>query len=422
MNSACFCTVLCLWLSLPFIIAQDESDWSFRSQRPEIEPQHWIERDFTHQGHHTLVIAGDKSGHDNGSWVSRHLVKGGTVVHYQCHYYSRNVDEPNRSILTTLIWLDSLGKPVGPKEFPRFAGEKEDGWSLFEQTFQVPANVVSVEIELTYRWDGDGKVFFAPPVMKELQAMPTRKVTLAAIHHRPRQSNPDRNRKEFGELAAKAGDMGADIVCLPEGITLVGTTRNYVEVAETVPGPTTEYLGEISRQKEMYIVAGILEKDGDAVYNTAVLLDRQGRLAGKYRKVCLPREEIEGGVSPGTAFPVFDTDFGRIGIMICWDVAFPEPARELARQGADLILLPIWGGNINLAKARAIENQVYLVSSTYDMRTGIFDLEGNLISEGTEEHPIAIEEVDLSRQKLWPWLGEYKNRIWQEMPSKSTLE
>ena len=110
----------------------------------------------------------------------------------------------------------------------------------------------------------------------------------------------------------------------------------------------------------------------------------------KYRKVSLPREEIDGGLTPGKSFPVFDTDFGRIGLMTCWDVFFPESARSLAGKGAEIIFLPIWGGNLDLARARAIENQVYLVSSTYDMKTGIFNREGKLIVEGSETDPVAV--------------------------------
>ena len=109
----------------------------------------------------------------------------------------------------------------------------------------------------------------------------------------------------------------------------------------------------IAKKYNLYIVAGIYEKDGDTVYNTAVLISRTGEYAGKYRKVCLPREEIQGGITPGKSLPVFDTDFGRIGLMICWDVFFPEPARTLAHKGAEVIFLPIWGGNLTLAKARA---------------------------------------------------------------------
>ena len=424
MKLTSFYTILALALlaSANSLTAQALTDWTFRSQRTAIEPKHWIETDFLYQGKNTLAISGEKDGHDNGSWVQRVGVRGGSFVEFTSPYFMRDINEPHRSVITTIIWLDSLGKQIGTKEFPAFRGEQEDGWSKFQQVYQVPDKATALETELTYRWDADGKVFFAPPQYREVEKIPAKMVKLAAVHHKPRGSTTEKNLDIFGDFARKAGEKGADIVCLPEGMTLVGTGKNYVEASETVPGPTSEYLGKIAKEQEMYIVAGILEKEGDIVYNTAILLDRQGELAGKYRKVCLPREEIEGGVSPGSSFPVFETDFGTIGIMICWDVSFPEPARQLALQGANIILLPIWGGNIDLAKARAIENQIYLVSSTYDMKTGIFDLEGALIGEATDEDPVVVVEVDLNQQKLWPWLGEFKNRITQEMPGKKALE
>ena len=222
-------------------------------------------------------------------------------------------------------------------------------------------------------------------------------------------------------MVAKAADQHADIVCLPEGITLVGTELNYISASEPIPGPSTKFLGELSKKYHLYIVAGILEKEGEVVYNTAVLLDRNGNLAGKYRKVSLPREEIDGGVTPGDALPVFDTDFGRIGMMICWDVSFPETARTLAKKGAEVILMPIWGGNVNLAKARAIENQVYLVSSTYDMITAVFDQEGEVMKQASTVDPVIVVPVDLNKQKLWEWLGDFKNRIPREMPSAHAI-
>jgi len=83
--------------------------------------------------------------------------------------------------------------------------------------------------------------------------------------------------------------------------------------------------------------------------------------------------------------------------------------------------MPIWGGDLTLSKARAIENQIYLVSSTYDMKTGVFNKKGELIVEGTEENPVAIVEVDLNKRELWKWLGEFRNRIQREMPSDEAI-
>src|SRR5439155_7657231 len=141
-------------------------------------------------------------------------------------------------------------------------------------------------------------------------------------------------------------------------------------------------------------------------YNTAVLMGRDGELVGTYRKTHLPREEVEGGLTPGDSYPIFTTDFGKIGIMICWDVQFPECARAMAVKGAEMILLPIWGGNEILAKARAIENSLFLISSSYDMKTFIVDPTGTVLAEADAKKPIAAATIDLDRTILQPWLGD----------------
>ena len=82
------------------------------------------------------------------------------------------------------------------------------------------------------------------------------------------------------------------------------------------------------------------------------------------------------GLTPGSDYPVFRTDFGTVGLMICYDVFFADPARALALKGAEMILMPIWGGDETLAKARAIENKVFLVASGYDYPTYVMDPDG----------------------------------------------
>ena len=85
------------------------------------------------------------------------------------------------------------------------------------------------------------------------------------------------------------------------------------------------------------IAFGMLESIDSLLYNTAVLLDRNGQITGKYHKVQLPLSEASAGIAPGDSVPVFDTDFGRVALLICHDTSFPEPAREAALQGAELL-------------------------------------------------------------------------------------
>jgi predicted amidohydrolase len=424
-----FSYILLLFLFPGFFFVSDEPagdnprDWQFSTQRETLAPIHYLDEDLSYLGQPTLVLAGNGKSFINGHWYQIIEVEQGGYYLFSTHYLARRVEEPSRCVLARVLWLDEEGRQIGQAEYPALLQEKNsEGWNEIRQVYLVPDQTFQARIELTYRWDDDGIVHFGGSLFQKVESPSPRKVNLATIHHRPVDTRSStQNLEQFKKLISEAGERNADIVCLPEGITLVGTPLDYVSASESVPGPTTRYLGDLAKKYHMYIVAGILERDGEVVYNTAILLNRKGELTGKYRKLSLPREEIEGGVTPGNTLPVFDTDFGRIGIMICWDVTFPETARALAMKGAEVIFLPIWGGNLTLAKARAIENQVYLVSSTYDMKSAIFDLEGEIIEEATEEYQVVVTEVDLNQQKLWPWLGDFKNRIRREMPAREAL-
>jgi len=330
-----------------------------------------------------------------------------------------------------IIWQNKAGQLVpGPAddlarpEYPADGTPAADDWTPIGATYQAPDKATRARIELHLRWAPGGRVIWKQVRLQTTDATAQRRVRLATVHHRPRgKASAAENRQSFAPLIAEASRQRADLVCLGEALTMVGTPLTYAEAAEPIPGPSTEYFGELARRHDLYIVAGLLERSGAAVYNTAVLLGPAGKLVGKYRKVCLPREEIEGGVTPGDSYPVFQTRFGKLGMMICWDVHFPEVARGLSTGGAEVIAMPIWGGNPALARARAIENQVFLVSSTYTdsnrdwMKTGVWDREGRLLVEGQKWGTVHVVEVDLAQRKYWKWLGDFKARIHRERPA-----
>jgi predicted amidohydrolase len=281
---------------------------------------------------------------------------------------------------------------------------------------------------LHLRWSG-GLVRWSAPQLEEIDRLPQRLVRLATVHDRPRSGKtPEEKREQFAPLIAEAAERQADLVCLPESLTYYASGRSLAEVAEPIPGASSRYFADLARKHGLYIVAGLTERDGHVVYNTAVLLGPDGERVGKYRKVCLPREEIAAGVTPGSDYPVFETRFGKVGMMICWDVHFPEVARNLANHGAEVIALPIWGGNPALAAARAIENQVYVVSSTYTspdrdwMRSAVWDHRGDRLVEGTEWGQVLVAEVDLERHTPWWYLGDFRARIARERPETGFVD
>jgi len=404
---------------VPAVRAEDAAPdgWRFFAAREEIAPKHGV---VTDGNGYALSLAGTGDRSLDGRWIRRVPVVGGHYAVFAARYREKNVETPTRSVVASVLWFDVKGKQVEQAEFPlTVPGVDAQGWTRMTATYRVPETAREAQMELRLRWAPLGEVVWRDASLTETSAPSPRNVKVASVNHRPRGTKTSKqNLEQFARFIDEAGAAGADVICLPEGITVCGTKITYAQAAEPVPGPSTQFLGECAARNKAYVVAGIYERDGRGVFNTSVLIGRDGKLIGKYRKVCLPREEIDGGITPGTAYPVFDTDFGRVGMMICWDVHFPEVARELSARGAEMIFMPIWGGNETLAKARAIENQIYLVASGYDFRTAIYDRAGDAVAKAADRSEVIYAQFDLNQRLMWPWLGDWRSRIWREGPAR----
>jgi predicted amidohydrolase len=389
--------------------------WETWSPRPAIAPRFSVTRSSGRHGGAALEIQGSGNPGAYGAWQRRvDAIIGGSQYKFSAYYKSRNIAYERRCISARLEWLDASGKRVRPPEYLQDIG-KEGEWTRVEYQTRAPDKATSVRVQLILAWAPQGTVWWDDVEWISGAISHDRIVRAVTLFHRPKGTHSAAESvQEFGHLVESVEYFKPDIICLPEGITVVGTGKSYVDVSEPIPGPTTGTLGTLAKRLRSYIVAGIYERVGGLVYNTAVLLDRNGNLAGKYRKTHLPYEEAEGGITPGDSYPVFTTDFGKIGILICWDIQFPESARAMAGSGAELLLVPIWGGSEALTRARAIENQTYVITSSYDMKTFILDPMGTILSEASADHPIAFAELHLDRKILQPWLGDMKTRTWKE--------
>ncbi|HWB99796.1 MAG TPA: carbon-nitrogen hydrolase family protein [Bryobacteraceae bacterium] len=399
----------------PLHIRPEPSAWTTWAPRPEIMPRTFVDRVHARSAAGSLAISGNSNPAAWGGWV--HTVSGiqpGTWYHLSAWYRTEGVQYERGQVLARINWVKGEGRRAGQPEYV-YASEHQGEWTRLLLDAPAPTDATGAQIQLFLANAPTSTVWWDEVSFDQIDAPAPRKVIVESINYRPsRQASSSEVVGQFLEQVDRLTTK-ADIILLPEGITVVNTGKKYADVAEPVPGPTTARLGEMARKKHAYIVAGIFEREGTAMYNTAVLIDRAGQLLGKYRKVYLPREELEGGLTPGSDYPVFQTDFGKVGMMICWDLQYADPARNLTLRGAELILMPIWGGSEPLGKARAIENQVFLASSGYDYPTYILDPNGEVLSVAQQRGTAATATIDLNKRYLDAWLGNMHQRFQKEV-------
>ena len=437
--------LLAVLISPAFGGEQAPQGWTTSSPREEIAPEFsWLPAGGPDGKGAFSIRADDREGLA-GFWQTTIKVTGKQYYRFSALRRAENVDLIRRAGTARILWLNDAGhrvkrdrpsfasyrpgeRPRSEPEFPPDLDTDDNGWTKVGATYRAPSEATQARIELHFRWGPPQSVVeWADVDLKVVMAPERRIVRLATIHHRPREGKtPKDKREQFAPLIAEAAKQKADLIVLPETLTYFGTGLKYADCAEPVPGPSTEYFGKLALWHNTYIVAGLLERDKHLVYNVAVLLGPDGKIVGKYRKVALPRGEIEGGIMPGKDYPVFNTRFGKVGMMICYDGFFPEVARELSNRGAEVIAWPVWGCNPMLGAARACENHTYVISSTYTdvssnwMISAVYGHDGKPLAQAKEWGTVAVAEVDLNQPLHWQSLGDFRAQIERHRPSLPT--
>jgi len=217
---------------------------------------------------------------------------------------------------------------------------------------------------------------------------------------------------KLGAEAQRKYGRGLDLAILPEVAVTGELSGPPLERSLPFAGPVADAFAKAARRNRCYIVAPMYLREGQAVTNVGILVGRDGRELGTYRKlhpaVASGSDVLEGGIQPGKEAPVFDCDFGKLGIQICFDMNFEYGWKELARKGAQIVAWPTQSPQTARPRIRAAQGRFYVVSSNWRHNATIFEPTGHLTAQIREPEQILVQEIDLS-YALLPWSRRLQN-------------
>ena len=368
------------------------------------------------------VVEGNGTHTCCGGWQFVYSgVRGGQAYRLRTKVRHQGLENTRDSLVAVMLWgtwkPDAARSGTKPWNYliPKFTTPDSTD---FEAVVKAPPDATVMTIRYAFRWSIHGKSQWSAPQIEETVAAERQPVRVCVVT----QTRQTRERIAI-ERFSQGLDLPADIaesvdlwaslvkaacqrkpqlIVTPE--VVVGGPR-LVEGAVTVPGPATKPFERLAGEHRVHLILGLRERNGDAVYNSAVLIGPPGKVLGVYHKVHLATGEGLSGVSPGNSFPVFDTSIGRIGCQICMDTTVCESARMLALQGADFICFPVMGDLRAdrwspgwpifsedrwkaIMRTRAIDNQLCMVVARNSAQGScIIDRKGDILAwnEGDQE-------------------------------------
>lgn len=404
-------------------------NWTFTGPISTMEPVTSIDDKIRYSGNYALRMT-STNPNCNGRVAQTVSVTEGQTYLFSALFRSENIKSVDKSVLIKIDWFKGR-ENIGYHYLYNIA-EGRDDWFLISQKIKALPQATSLEISLEFRWS-KGSVWWDDISIQETTSDTSRNIKVGTVYCRPPGGTVQNNISTISEMLDQAGASNCQIVCLPEGWVTYGTGLGMSKVeSNTLTGSASVMLSQKSKQYGMYIVSGLYSWEGDTLFNTGVLFDRQGNRKAVYKKVHLPYAEIAQGAVPGDSYVVVETDFGKIGILICWDSAFPEPSRILALKGAEIIFCPIWGDVRGtdiwklIARARAVDNGIYFITSIYDGHSLIVNPAGEVLQESDSTKVLLTETIDLNYSPRWNWignpgLGEWRG-VWRKDRRSDTFD
>ncbi|NUQ01850.1 MAG: carbon-nitrogen hydrolase family protein [Armatimonadetes bacterium] len=392
-------------------------------QRVEPWTSHPAAMPLAAQGEGVLSLRGNGTRTCCGGWQLRYegaLPQQSYRLVVEVDY--QDIDVPRDSLKVISAWgevpLDEahLGTVQADYLLPEVSAERV----RFSRVVTAPAGATVLTIRLILRWTTNGEsTWRLPDIQLTEAAAPGPPVRVAVVtgrlHERRGITTIADNVDFYLTRAAAAAETGADLLVLPEICLQWGLPGHVLDLAVPAPGPETAGFAELAARTRTRICLGLLERDGDAVRNTALLIAPDGQIDGRYWKVHLaPEGESCSGILPGDSFPVYETEVGRLGCNICMDSSAAESSRMVGLNGADFLLLPIMGDHrasifrpgppifsadrwAAIMRVHAIDNQLCLVAARNTTEAScVVDRKGEILAwnDGDQDHIVAAVPRD----------------------------
>jgi len=379
---------------------------------------HPLAAPLTEKNGDTLAIAANGIRTCVGGWqLTFSGVVPGRAYRVDLDVEHQDVERVRDSLQSVAYWgqlpavdADRLGDDVLSWEYllPEQTGEHA---LRFRRDLTAPEGADRLTLRYTFRWTTQGtSVWHLPRIEAVAPPASPRSVQVVVVTGRAgsRQGPFEtiQDNLDFYVPRCEAACAGEpDLIVLPEIALQWGISGSALDLAVPAPGPETEVFADLARRHQTRLMLGMLERDGDAVHNSAVLIAPDGSIDGTYRKVHLAvGSEMDSGILPGAGFSVFETEIGRIGCNICMDSSAAESSRMVGLNGADFLLLPIMGDHRawhvagerafdpvrfqGIMQTRAMDNQLCMVVAVNrTIGSCIVDRVGNVLAwnDGDQE-------------------------------------
>lgn len=432
----CVCALTAL-VTLPVPSMRAQSADGVRLEKSEAWSPHALATPkTTPQPDGAVVIESNGTATCTGGWQFVYTgVRGGQTYRLRTRVGHRDLASPRDALLAVALWGKWNPTEKNTKLVPYnylLPQPVSSSGTDFECVVTAPEGATALTIRYIFRWAAQGSSSWSVPQIEPVTAPERKPVKICVVSNGTKAGPPvklqplaaglgltpevEKSVNLWGSLILEACQRQPQLIVIPE--TVIGGP-NPLEGSITVPGPATRPFEKIAREHHVQLLLGVYERAGDARYNSAVLISAEGKVAGVYRKVHLATSEGWSGISPGNSFPVFPTEIGRIGSIICMDSMLGESARMLALNGADIICLPIMGDlrgdrltpgqpmfNEDRWKAimrtRALDNQVCLVVARNEgVGSCIINRRGDIVAWNEGDRRIIEATVPSETIRYW---------------------